>query len=151
MAFSIIPTDVWEEIEPLLPPRTMSRKGGRPPISNRDVLTGIIFVLRTGIPWDQLPEELGCGCGMTCLRRLRYWREMGIWPAIQRVLDEKLSHSQRINWARLNLRPPDSDGVPCRSNEALLSDRRPRSLQPLAAAPEKMQNTGGIPREGTNG
>jgi transposase len=63
---------LWELIEPLLPPpsaRTGTR--GRPRLSDRAALTGILFVLRSGLPWELLSQEVGCGSGMTCWRRLR--------------------------------------------------------------------------------
>ncbi|GEM_PF-1707519 len=95
----LIPDHLWEHIAPLLPRRPVSQKGGRPPIGDREVLTGIIFVLRTGIPWEELPLELGCGCGMTCLRRLRYWQQKGVWPDVQRILENGLT--RRVDWKRL--------------------------------------------------
>lgn len=101
MAGNLIPDVVWGEIEPLLPTRPVSLKGGRPPIGDREVLTGIIFVLKTGIPWEELPLELGCGCGMTCLRRLRSWQQSGVWPEVQTILEERLRPAKRIDWARL--------------------------------------------------
>jgi transposase len=75
MAKPILDESLWILIEPVLPPLKPRRKKypGRKPISNRQALTGILFVLRTGIPWEYLPQELGCGCGMTCWRRLRDW------------------------------------------------------------------------------
>ena len=45
-------------------------------------LTGIIFVLKSGIPWEMLPQEMGCGSGMTCWRRLRYWHRRGVWKKL---------------------------------------------------------------------
>ncbi len=78
MAKPVVSDELWEIIEPLLPPLPEpSPKGGRPPIGNREALTGIMFVLRTGIPWEMLPQEMGCGSGMTCWRRLRDWLEFG--------------------------------------------------------------------------
>src|SRR5215831_8258371 len=47
------------------------RYPGRKPVDDRKALTGILFVLKTGIPWEDLPVEMGCGCGMTCWRRLQ--------------------------------------------------------------------------------
>ncbi|MDC8449462.1 MAG: transposase, partial [Nitrospira sp.] len=67
-----LPADLWERISPLLPKprRRRTRYPGRKPLNDRNVRTGIIFVLRTGIPWREMPAELGGGSGMTCLRRL---------------------------------------------------------------------------------
>lgn len=100
MAVRILPDETWQLIEPLLPKRTCRPQGGRPPIGDREVLTGVLFVLRTGIPWEELPEELGCGCGMTCLRRLRQWQENGIWSQVELILKWRLPSSRCMDWAR---------------------------------------------------
>ena len=74
MAKPLLPDKLWELIEPLLPKWTPSPKGGQPPVSDRKALTGILFVLKTGLPWEDLPCEMNCGCGMTCWRRRRDWQ-----------------------------------------------------------------------------
>ena len=66
MAKPILPDELWTIIEPLIPVHTPSPKGGRPRLDNRATLTGILFVLRTGLLWEYLPQELGCGSGMRC-------------------------------------------------------------------------------------
>ncbi len=100
MSRTILPDDLWTLISPLLPPDKPAKSNGRPPIPNRQALTGILFVLRTGIPWEYLPQELGCGSGMTCWRRLRDWNEAGIWQQMHEVLLAQLHHSDRIDWSR---------------------------------------------------
>ena len=65
MARPLVLSDLWTEIAPLLPPPRPCPKGGRPSIDNRAVLTGILFVRRSGLPWEMLPAEMGCGCGMS--------------------------------------------------------------------------------------
>jgi transposase len=72
MAKPLIDDALWSVIEPLLPPPKPRRKDhpGRRPVDPRRCLTGIVFVLKTGIPWEDLPAEMGV-CGMTCWRRLR--------------------------------------------------------------------------------
>ena len=58
---------LWAVVAPLLPQeRKMGKRGGRPRVRNRQVFTGILFVLRTGLPWQLLPLEMGCGSGSTC-------------------------------------------------------------------------------------
>ena len=69
----LVSNDLWEAIEPLLPKESPKTNGGRPRVPDRAALAGIIFVLRTGCPWRMLPQELGCGSGWTCWRRLRDW------------------------------------------------------------------------------
>ena len=83
MARPLVPDDLWTEIEPLLPPPRPRPKGGRRPIESRAALTGIVFVLRSGIPWEMLPAEMGCGCGMSCWRRLRDWQAAGVCFGVQ--------------------------------------------------------------------
>jgi len=70
MAKLLLTDELWERIKPLLPPEPPKPKGGRPRVPDRQALTGILFVLRSGCPWEYLPEEMGCGCGMTCWRCL---------------------------------------------------------------------------------
>jgi len=71
-----------------------------PRISDRSCLTGILFVLRSGIPRQMLPQELGCGSGMTCWRRLRDWQEHGIWDLMHVALLSWLSREGDIDWSR---------------------------------------------------
>src|SRR5262249_26104616 len=81
MAKPLLPDDLWELLGRLLPPPKPRRHRypGRKPIDNRKALTGILFVLKTGIPWEDLPQEMGCGSGMTCWRRLHAWQHAGVW------------------------------------------------------------------------
>src|SRR2546426_2312312 len=62
----------WQKIEPLLPRRRRHRRGGRPPAANRRVLEGILWILRSGARWQDLPSEFPSPS--TCWRRLRDWR-----------------------------------------------------------------------------
>ena len=73
MARPVVNDDLWALMEPLLPPlnRRRHQYPGRKPIERRKALTGILFLLKSGIPWEMLPQEMGCGSGMTCWRRLR--------------------------------------------------------------------------------
>jgi transposase len=83
----LLPDEVWIEIESEFPPQVRSPRGGRPPVTHRQTLTGIIFVLKTGLPWNLLPQELNCGSGVTCWRRFRDWTKAGLWERIRlRVL-----------------------------------------------------------------
>jgi transposase len=95
--------ELWELIEPLLPPEPPKPKGGRPRIDDRAALTGIVFVLKSGIPWEMLPQEMGCGSGSPCWRRLRDWQEAGVWEELHRVLLDRLGEAERIDWERASL------------------------------------------------
>lgn len=103
MAKPILDDDLWTLIEPLLPspkPRRF-RYPGRKPITNRQALTGILFVLRTGIPWELLPKEMGCGSGVSCWRRLRDWQAAGVWQKVhERMLDE-LRRADELDLSRV--------------------------------------------------
>jgi len=100
MARPLVSDELWSVVEPLLPPLVSSPKGGRPPISNRAALTGILFVLKTGIPWEDLPQEMGCGCGMTCWRRLRDWHQAGVWEQLHLLLLDGLQGADALDWSR---------------------------------------------------
>ncbi len=90
MAKPLLPDDLWEAIELLLPPEPPKPKGGRPRVPDRAAPASILFVLRSGIPWELLPQEMGCGCGMTCWRRLRDWQEAGLWERLHQVLLDRI-------------------------------------------------------------
>jgi transposase len=102
MAKLLVDDELWALVEPLLPPAKPRRRRfpDRKPIDNRKTLTGILFVLKTGIPWEDLPQEMGCGSGMTCWRRLRDWHKAGVWQALHKLLLTKLHQARRIDWSR---------------------------------------------------
>jgi transposase len=100
MAKPLLPDELWEIIETVLPQWTPSPKGGQPRLDDRKVLTGILFVLKTGIPWEDLPCELGCGCGLTCWRRLRDWQADGTWAKIHKILLDRLRAADKLDWSR---------------------------------------------------
>jgi transposase len=98
----LIDDELWTIIEPILPapkPRRF-RYPGRKPIDNRPALTGIMFVLKTGIGWEDLPQEMGCGSGMTCWRRLRDWQAAEVWQRLHEILLAKLRGADQIDWSR---------------------------------------------------
>ena len=102
MAKPLVDDALWAIIEPLLPeakPRRF-RYPGRKPVDNRRALTGILFVLKTGIGWEDLPQEMGCGSGMTCWRRLRDWQAADVWQQLHEVLLARLQGAEQLDWSR---------------------------------------------------
>jgi transposase len=109
MSKPVVSDELWAIVTPLLPAESPKSKGGRPRcISDRAALTGILFVLKSGIPWEMLPQEMGCGSGMTCWRRLRDWQQAGVWR-LHRTLLQRLQDAGCIDWERASF---DSVGVP---------------------------------------
>ena len=100
MAKPLLPDELWEVIEPILPKHPPGPKGGRPRLDDRRTLTGILFVLKTGLAWEDLPQEMGCGSGMTCWRRLRDWQLDGTWQRVHAELLRRLDEAGRIDWSR---------------------------------------------------
>ena len=123
MAKPLLDDELWTLIEPILPrpKRRRKRYPGRKPISNRQALSGILFVLKTGIGWEYLPLEMGCGSGMTCWRRLRDWQRRGVWSKVHRLLLNKLREADKINWSRAVV---DSMSV-----RAVFGGRRPARIR----------------------
>ena len=87
----------WEQIRPLLPKRPKRPQGGRPPADDRKVLEGILWILRSGARWQDLPEEFPSPA--TCWRRLRDWEERGVWLTIWRAFLAELNQRQQLNWS----------------------------------------------------
>jgi transposase len=102
MAKPLLEDELWAVIEPLLPPMKPRRfrYPGRKPITHRQALTGILFVLKTGLPWRMLPSEMNCGSGVSCWRRLREWQRQGVWDRLHEVLLARLHEADKIDWSR---------------------------------------------------
>ena len=132
MAKPILDDELWEIIEPVIPKRKRRfRYPGRNAVPDRAVLTGILFVLKTGIGWEDLPQEMGCGSGMTCWRRLRDWQEAGVWDDIHRLLLNKLRQADQIDFSRAIV---DSASV-----RAVFGGQKPAPIPRTAA--KKARNT----------
>ncbi len=140
MTNSLVSDDLWAVVAPLLPVEPPKPKGGRPRVPDRAALTGIIFVLKSGIPWEMLPQELGCGSGMTCWRRLRDWQDAGVWDALHRTLLDRLGEADRIDWSRASL---DSASIPAKRGASSsgrtqrIAANRGRSAMLWSTAPER--------------
>lgn len=128
MAKPLVPDDLWEIIRPILPapgPRRF-RFPGRKPVDDRTALAGILFVLKTGIPWEDFPREMGC-CGMTLWNRLRDWHAAGVWQRVHEALLAKLRGAGRIDFSRVVV---DSSSV-----RAVFGGPRPGRVPRTAARP----------------
>jgi transposase len=99
MAKPIVTDELWNRLAPLFPAPPPRPKGGRPPVPDRVALTGILFVLRSGLQWELLPKEMGCS-GMTCWRRLRDWQIAGLWQRLWQSLLDELGQADAIEWQR---------------------------------------------------
>ena len=130
MAKPLVSDDLWTVVAPLIPARRCQSKAGRPLVDDRVALTGILFVPRTGIPWEMLPRELGCGSGMTCWRRLRDWQEAGVWNALHHALLDRLGRADRIDWSRAAL---DSASLPAKKGVLSARITRTHSRPPCTA------------------
>src|SRR5918912_1140407 len=124
MSKPLVSDELWEAIEPLLPAEPPKPTGGPPRVPDRAALTGIVFVLRSGIPWELLPREMGCGSGVTCWRRLRDWQQAGVWCRLHRMLLDRLGRADRIDWSRASL---DSRLVPAKRGA-----KSPGAIRPTA-------------------
>ncbi|MBN3815887.1 transposase [Paraburkholderia sp. Se-20369] len=91
-----------DTIEPLLPPAKPRREKnpGCLPVSNCAALTGILFVLKTGLRWRDLLAEMRCSSGVTCWRRLRDWQAAGVWGRLHELLLAKLRAADPIGFSR---------------------------------------------------
>lgn len=96
MGKPLVPDELWALVEPLLPKHPYVPGVGKPRVDDRVCLTGIVFVLKTGIPWEDFPQEMGC-CGMTLWNRLNEWRRAGVWQRLHRLLLDKLRGAGEID------------------------------------------------------
>jgi len=132
MAQELVDDKLWAIVEPLLPKKPRRKLyPGRKPLDDRKVLTGILFILRSGMPWELLPKEMGCGSGMSCWRRLRAWQEEGVWDRLHQVLLAKLREADKIDFSRA---VADSSSV-----RAVHGGKKLDRTQPIAA--RRVQNT----------
>lgn len=126
MAEPLVPDALGALIAPLLPTRPPRPRGGRPPLDDRKALEGIVFVLRTGIPWASLPKAMGSGSGMTCWRRLRDWQAAGVFERLRRALLDRLSRANAVDFGRCSL---DSASFPAKGGRT----HRPEPDRPRQA------------------
>lgn len=111
MARQPVSKELWLQLQPLIPTFTPSAKGGarKLAVSDEAALNGLLFVLHTGIPWEDLPQSLGYGSGMTCWRRLRNWSAAGVWQRLHQAMLMRLREHDQIDWSRASI---DGSSVP---------------------------------------
>ena len=118
----LVTDELWHMVAPLLPRGRLQPKGGRPWVGDRATLNGILYVLRSGIPWRMLPMELGYGSGVTCWRRLREWQRRGVWRKLHQLMLERLAAADRVDWTRASL---DSRSLAAKRGEPPSGRTRP--------------------------
>jgi transposase len=102
MARALVDDALWELIRPLLPPPLPHKSpAGRKRLDDRKALTGVLFILQSGLPSEMLPQEMGCGSGMTCWRKARDWQKAGVWASCIVFCWRKLRHADRLDFSRV--------------------------------------------------
>ncbi|WP_425442875.1 IS5 family transposase [Stigmatella aurantiaca] len=103
MARDLVPDALWERVAPLLPAPKKKKKPGRPRVDERAALEAIVFVLRTGIPWEMLPTKQFGLSGMTAWRRLEQWTRAGVFEQLQRLLLNELGQRGQVDFSRASI------------------------------------------------
>ena len=124
----LVPDELWEAVEPFLPRRRRNPKGGRPRVCDRSALAGIVYVLRHGCRWRDVPPALGAS-GVSCWRRLREWQKAGVWARAYRTLLQWLGDLGAIDLERASL---DSTSV-----RAKKGAKPPARIRPTGASPAR--------------
>jgi transposase len=86
----------WKKLEPLLPREKPGKKGGRPWADNRAVFEGILWILKSGARWKDLPPEYPSPA--TCWRRLNKWEQEGVFEDVWREYLRQLDARKLIDW-----------------------------------------------------
>jgi transposase len=97
----LLPEELWQRVQPLLPPPPSHARGGAPrTVSDRVCMAAIIFMARTSTPWALLPvAEFGCGSVTTCWRRFAEWAHAGVFERLQEVLLGELGAAGLLDWS----------------------------------------------------
>src|SRR3954471_15718109 len=123
---ALVTPELWAAVAPHLPKHPPDPRGGRPRVSDRQGLAGLLFVLREGLRWQSLPAEMGCGSGSTCWRRFAEWTAAGVWDKAHAHLLGALGRRGALNLERAAL---DSA-----STRAVRGGRTPGPTRPIAAS-----------------
>jgi transposase len=105
LADRLLPEELWQRLQPLLPPPPARPRGGVPRrVPDRNCVAALVFMARTSTPWALLPaKELGCGSATTCWRRLDEWAKAGVFEQLQALLLDELGAAGRIDLARVSV------------------------------------------------
>jgi transposase len=132
MARELVPDALWERVAPLLPVPKKKKSGrGRPRADDRAALEAIVFVLRTGIPWELLPRKQFGLSGMTAWRRLEQWTHAGVFEQLQRDLLSELGQQGLVDFSRASIDSSSvraSKGGPSRARTRRTERRRAASI-----------------------
>lgn len=130
MARELVPDALWERVAPLLP-SPKKKKPGRPRADDRAALEAIVFVLRTGIPWEMLPQKQFGLSGMTAWRRLEQWTRAGVFEKLQGALLNELGQRGLVDFSRVSIDSSTvraSKGGPSRARTRRTERRRVASI-----------------------
>ena len=122
MAKPILTDEQWKKIEPLLPQpksRGRHRKRGRPRKTNRQVLEGILWILKTGARWRDLPRDFGVSSSV-CWKRLQEWEAQGVWLRLWRAFLSELDAQDKLDWDEVFL-----DGSFASAKKGALASAKP--------------------------
>jgi len=100
MSRLLVTDELWQLFEPLIPKHPYTPGIGKPRVDDRVCLTGILFVLKTGIPWEDFPQEMGC-CGMTLWNRFDEWSKSGVWQKLHETLLAELRKAGVLDLSRV--------------------------------------------------
>ncbi len=85
----------WERLQPLLPPQKPPT--GRPSKNHRTIINGILWILRTGAPWRDLPKQYGSW--KTVSSRFYRWRSAGVWQQVLQKLQQRADGEGKLDWS----------------------------------------------------
>jgi transposase len=101
MTVPLVSEELWKEVEPVLPRHEPDPRGGAPRKPDRPCLEGIVYVLKTGCQWQELPASDRWPSGSTCWRRMREWVSAGVWPQVQRRLLNVLGRAGEVDLGKV--------------------------------------------------
>jgi transposase len=143
LAVQLLPNSVWEMVKPLIPSLRQNPKTtiGRAPVPHREALSGILYVLRMGVSWEDLPLDLGWGTGMTCWRRVRALQKAKVWSKVVKVLAANLPDGQIIPFDRMSEFTPRGPRVKKKKTRLALSfadrTKKPKKTTRVKSAKSK--------------